>query len=192
MINSRRIISAIICGLIFTAAVRAGMVPVSQQYAQSRQGKSVCDKVDFNSYNFPQVADLDPWSFRYLTQVISDDEQISEIEHLQSFTNGPDSLNLCLSALIGLGLCSSVHFVKRISFSFVPDWYHNGGPFQIGHSFAISPEYLCPIAVCCFVQPICFVEGHFIKCSQRVIMSFWRKSQFTPDVIASRGPPLFS
>ena len=191
MINSRRIILVIICGLIFTATVHAGMVPVSQQYAQSKEGQSVYD-VDFESYNFPQVADLDTWSFNYLHQVNSNDEQVSEVEHLQSLTNGPDSLNLCLSALIGLGLCSSVHYVKRLSFSFIPEWYHSGGPSQIGHSFAVSPESLCPIPAYCFIQPDCAADDFLTQYSARAVIPIWRKSQFTPAVIASRGPPINS
>ena len=41
------------------------------------------------------------------------------------------SLSLCLSALLGLGLCSFAHCVKKSSFGFILEWYRNGGPFQI-------------------------------------------------------------
>ena len=195
MIDGRRVISAVICGLIVPVSVHAGMMSVYEEDAGRRHVQSVCTRASFfndnlsDSYNFPGVTDLSSLTVGFVPQANTDIEETSEIRHLQSLTNGPGSLNLCFSALIGLGLCSSVHLVKKLSFSFVPEWYHNGGPFQIGHSFAVSPDSLCPVAVCCIVQPICLVEDSFIKYSLRTIMSFWRKSQFTPAVIASRGPP---
>ncbi|MBW7992326.1 MAG: hypothetical protein FVQ84_20250 [Planctomycetes bacterium] len=198
MINGRRIISAVICGLIVTAAVHADMVSVPEQDTGRLQSSSACNRVKIqcsnfsNPYNFPHVADLDSWSAGFLPQANTDVAQTSEVQQLQSFTNGPGSLNLCLSALIGLGLCSSAHFVKKMSFSFVPEWYHNGGPFQIGHSHAITPESLCSASVHCFIQPVCTVEGSFTQYRLGTIVSLWRKSQFTPAVIASRGPPLTS
>jgi hypothetical protein len=198
MVNGRRIISAVICGLIVTAAVHADMVSVSQQDAERRQSTSVCNRVEIPcsslsiSYNFTHVADLDSWPVGFLPKTNTDIEQPDEILHLQSFTDGPGSLNLCLSALIGLGLCSSAHFVKKLSFSFVPEWYHNGGPFQIGHSLAITPESLCSSPVYCFVQPLCTAEDSFTQYRLRTVVSIWRKSQFTPSVIASRGPPCMS
>jgi hypothetical protein len=198
MINGRRIISAVICGLIVTAAVHADMISAVQQDAARRQSPSVYDQANLHnknlseSYDFPNVADLDSWSVGFLPQANLDIEKAPEIQPLQNLTNGPDSLNLCLSALICLGLCSSAHVVKKLSFNFVPEWYHNGGPFQIGHSHAITPESLCITPVCCFFQPVCMVEDSFTQYRLRTVVSLWRKSQFTPDVIASRGPPLLS
>jgi hypothetical protein len=198
MVNGWRIISAAICVLIVTAAVNADMVSVTQQEAGRRQSSSAYNKAEIpcsnfsNSHNFPNLADLDSWSVGLLPQANTEIAKTSQVQHLQSFTNGPGSLNLCLSALIGLGLCSSAHFVKKLSFSFVPEWYHNGGPFQIGHSHAVTPESLCSSPVYCFVQPVCTAEDSFTQYSLRTVVSIWRKSQFTPAVIASRGPPLTS
>ena len=192
MINGRRIISAVICVLIVAVSAHAGMMSVPEQDTGRSQSPSIRDRVDFNSYNFPHVADLDSWSVGFLPQANTDIAQTSEIQHLQSFTNGPGSLNLCLSALLGLGLCSSAHLVKRLSLSFIPEWYHNGGPLQIGHSYAITPESLCSSPVYCFVQPLCTVEDSFTQYRLRTVVSIWRNSQFTPAVIASRGPPVIS
>ena len=198
MINGRRIISAVICGLIVTVNVHADMVSVSQQDTVRRELLSVYNRAETqysnlsNQSNFFQVAVLDSLSAGFLSQANADVEQTTEIQHLQSFTNGPGSLNLCLSALLGLGLFSSAHFVKKLSFSFVPEWYHNGGPFQIGHSYALTPDSLCPVPVYCFIQPVYMAEDSFIQHRYRTVVSIWRKSQFTPTVIASRGPPNIS
>jgi len=145
-------------------------------------------------YNSPSVTELDLWSVEFLPEATVDDSQSADIQHLQILTNGPDSLNLCLSALIGLGLCSSAHWVKKLSFGFVPEWYHNGGPFQIGHSYAVTPESLCHAAVYCFVQPVCTVENFLTQSQYRLgtIVFLWRKSQFTPTILIPHGPPNMS
>ncbi len=195
MIDGRRIITAVIGVFVATVSVYADMTPVSRLNAGHRQSEHVYGRTDLqytnlsSPSNFPSVADLDLWSVEFLPEANADASQTSEIQHPLSLTNGPGSLNLCLSALIGLGLCSSAHWVKRLSFGFVPEWYHNGGPFQIGHSFAVSPESLCPAPACCFVQPTCTAERLMPRYRLRAVVSLWRKSQFTPDVIASRGPP---
>jgi len=140
--------------------------------------------------NFPSVATLDFCSVEFLPEANANVSQTSEMQHPLILTSGPGSFNLCLSALMGLGLCSSAHWVKRLSFGFVPEWYHNGGPFQIGHSFAVTPESLCPVPACCFIQPVCTVEDSLPQYRLGTVTSLWRKSQFTPVVIGPRGPPL--
>jgi hypothetical protein len=105
-----------------------------------------------------------------------------------------DSLGLCLFALLGLGLCKSAPYVKKFSFGTIPEWYHTGGPFQVGHSHAISPDCLYQAPVYCFIQPDSRAANDDALPHDRrgIVMSLWRKSQFTPDVIASRGPPSIS
>ena len=195
MFDGRRVITAVIGGLVFTATVYADMTPVSSLDAERRQlphlsGRTELQYTNFSSTsNSPSVAALDLWSVAFLPEANADVRQTSEMQHPHILTNGPGSFNLCLSALIGLGLCSSAHWVKRLSFGFVPEWYHNGGPFQIGRSYAVTPESLCPIPVCCFIQPVYTVEDSLPQYRLRTVVSLWRKSQFTPCVLASRGPP---
>ena len=196
MIDGRRIITAVIGVFVATVSVYADMTPVSQSDAKCVQSSNACSLAELqytnlsSPSNFPSVADLDLWSVEFFPEAKADVSQTAEIQHLQILTNGQGSLNLCLSALIGLGLCSSAHWVKRISFGFVPEWYHNGGPFQIGHSYAVTPESLCPVPVCCFVQPACTVEDSLPQYRLGIVTSLWRKSQFTPVVLVPRGPPL--
>ena len=196
MINRRKLLITVGLGLLVTTGVYADMTPVSQSDAKRVQSSNACRPAELqytnlsSSSNLSSVGHLDSWSVEFLPEANADISQTSEIQHPLSLTNGPGSLNLCLSALIGLGLCSSAHWVKRLSFSFVPEWYHNGGPFQIGHSFAVSPESLCSIPVYCFVQPVCMVEDSLPQYHSGTVVSLWRKSQFTPVVIGPRGPPL--
>lgn len=196
MINRRKLLITVGLVLLVTTGVYADMTPVSQSDAKRVQSSNACRLAELqytnlsSPSNFPSVGHLDSWSVEFLPEASADVSQTSEIQHPLSLTNGQGSLNLCLSALIGLGLCSSAHWVKRLSFGFVPEWYHNGGPFQIGHSYAVTPESLCPVPVSCFVQPVCTVEDSLPQYRLRTIVSLWRKSQFTPVVLVPRGPPL--
>ncbi len=195
MINRRKLLITVGLGLLVTTGVYADMTPVSRLNAGRRQSPLVCSRTDIQYMNFsspsncPSIADLNLWSVEFLPKLNAEVRQTSVMQHPQSLTNGHSSFSLCLSALIGLGLCSSAHWVKRLSFSFVPEWYHDGGPFQIGHSYAVMPESLCHAPVYCFIQPVCTVEDSIPQYRLRTVVSLWRKSHFTPCVLASRGPP---
>jgi len=133
--------------------------------------------------------DLNPNSISPQPHPAKDFSELSLTQDAQILTDGQKSVNLCLSALIGLGLCSSAHCLKKFNFGFIPEWYHNGGPFQIGHSFAVNPDTLCPAPAYCFVQPDHEADDPIPITRTRDIISLWRESQFTPDVLYSRGPP---
>jgi len=181
--------------LVFATSVHADMMPVSQEDAVSRQSPPCSNRPNLQSENlsatpdFAAIADLDLWSVELLPKVDSQIGQTPETQQLRSLTDGPDSLKLCLSALISLGLCCSGQWVKRLSLGFVPEWYHEGGPLQVGHSFAVTPETLYPTQACCFIQPFCTEDNHLPRYCLKTLISLWRKSQFTPNVLASRGPP---
>ncbi|MHC4560327.1 MAG: hypothetical protein ACYS80_23835 [Planctomycetota bacterium] len=195
MIDSRKLISAVIGGLVVTAAVYADMTPVSRLDTKRWYSPRVCGRSDLHytnsssPYIFPGVADPDLRSVQFPPQANADVTQTYEIQHSINLTNGQGSFTLCLYALMGLGLCSSTHWVKKLSFGFIPEWYHNGGPFQIGHSYALTPESLCPVPVCCFVQPVGRAENFLRQLYWGNVAPFLRKSQFTPDAVAPRGPP---
>ena len=104
----------------------------------------------------------------------------------------PGSFSLCLYALMGFGLCSAPHWFRRLSFSDVPDWYHTGGPYQVGHSFAITPDFHHTAPVLHFLQPEIFKEDYIPRYRTGIIVSLWRESQFTLEKIASRAPPFIA
>lgn len=198
MINRRKLLITVGLGLLVTTGVYADMTPVSRMDAKCVQSSNVCSLKELQYANLsspsnpPSVTELDLWSVEFLPEANADVYQTSEMQQPQILTDGTGSFNLCLSALIGLGLCSSAHWVKRLSFGFVPEWYHNGGPFQIGHSYAVTPESLCPAPAFCFIQPVCTVEDSLPQYRLGTVTSLWRKSQFTPTVLVPRGPPNMS
>jgi len=196
MIYWRRLIPGIIGSLLFAAFVRADMVPISKVQAEGQQSIPVCVWAEVQStnllilYDNPTAVDLDLATVQFLPEAGADARQTSQIPCTIDLTGEPGSCSLCLYALMGLSLCSAPHWVRKLSLGHIPEWYHDGGPFQIGHSFAISSESLYPVPVCCFVQPVGTIYHLIPQYRFRTIVSFWRKSQFTPEVIASRGPPL--
>ena len=196
MFDGRKLLIAVIGGLLITAAVEADMVPVFHLDAGCRHEVSTCSQPKTPCTNpacpcdLPDFADIDMLGVRFLPQSGPDLTQTSQTKHALDLTNEPGSCSLCLYALIGLGLCNSVHWVKKVSLGFIPEWYHDGGPFQIGHSYAVTPESLYPAPAYCFIQPVWAAEDSLPQYHLGTIVSSWRKSQFTPDVIASRGPPL--
>jgi hypothetical protein len=103
-------------------------------------------------------------------------------------SDGQSSLGLCVYALLSLGLFHSAGLVKKLSLGSIPSWYHDGAPHQIGHSHAIAPE-LRSISIHCFVQPKCKAPERPSQYDRGAIVSLWRKSQFAPALLASRGPP---
>jgi hypothetical protein len=109
-----------------------------------------------------------------------------------ALAEGQGSFGLCLYALLGLGLCRSAPLVRKLSFGCIPDWYHHGGPFQIGHSHVIGPDCLCSATVVCFIQPDCTADGLSPQYYWGTIASLLQKSQFSPTALASRGPPSMS
>jgi len=199
MSDREKLVASVVGALIVTASVHADMMPTSSPDIGCGQSPNVLGGqtdlwyTDFSSpFSYPSVADLDLWPVGHLPGPTADTGQTSDLQNLRSFTDGPGSFALCLYALIGLGLYRYAPWVKKLSFEFIPEWYHDGGPFQIGHSHAVTPETLYPTPACCFVQPVCNVESFIPQYSLRTIVSLWRKSQFTSSVIASRGPPFCS
>jgi len=198
MKKSRRTI-VFFCGILaFTAVVHADMMPVSHEDDVHWQSPRCCiwadiqDKSVSGISNCTCIANLEEWSGELLSETYALIGQTPEIQQLKCLTDGTNSLELCLSALISLGLCCSAHWVKRLSLGFVPEWYHEGGPFQIGHSQVLLPGIICPEPAICFNQPSCTGNNYLPQYFFKTVISIWRKSQFTPAVIASRGPPILS
>jgi len=204
MIDWRKYILGAVGVLIIAGVARAGMVPISDPSASLRTGldgeqeslRQLCGRIESRHadlsdlYDGSITVDLDLEPVRFLHRAVLDDVgQTSLTPHAIELTGGPDSCSLCLYALMGLGLCAAPHWVRRVSLGPIPQWYHDGGPSQIGHSYAATPESLCRLQVCFFAPPDDPVEPLQPQYRLGTILSLWRKSQFTPTVLASRGPP---
>ena len=192
----RRVSLAAIVGLAVTATAWADMVPTSELDVARRQSVNVCacsawqSTTVFPSHTRLGIAGHGFAPFSPLPVAKTDVGQSGQTHSLQLVTDGQGSLSLCLYALVGLGLCSAPHWAKRLSFGHIPEWYHSGGPFQIGHSLAVTPESLRSGPVCCFVQPDCATGQPQLAYHRGTIAPLLRKSLLTPNTLAARGPPL--
>jgi len=195
MIDGRKHIAAITAVLIVAGVVYADMVPVSQLDAGGgpsvrNYGGTLPRNAVVPRLFFPTLADSDLWSVEFSGRANVDVEQTSRARPVRVLTDSTSSLSLCLYAMMGLGLCSSVNWIKKHSLGFIPEWYHNGGPFQIGHSLAVTPDNLSITPAPCFIQPAFVAEDLIPIYRSTTVISLWREAQFTPALIESRGPPL--
>ncbi len=100
-------------------------------------------------------------------------------------TGGQGSLVLCMYALMGLGLYGAPDSIKRASCCQVTEWCH--GRFATAQA-----------GTCLALFPAAFATGPGSDLSppestspyrMGIVVSLWRESQFTSDVISPRGPP---
>ena len=104
---------------------------------------------------------------------------------LQELPPAPSSMALVLSALASLGAYQGVRSFKRMHLNFTPDWYHTGGPAQIGHATPFNLDFGA-LPVCIFDQPV--ARPAFAYRIPRELGSRLR-SQFFLLVRSPRAPP---
>jgi len=194
MVVGRKIIAVFVGALAITATVHADMMSASELDADACQSAS--NLSDFQQstlpglFGSPDLINSNSLHAEFLPEAAIDGLQSGEVLRPQNFRNSPSSLNLCLCALLGAGLFKSTHRLKRLSFGIIPDWYHDSGPYQIGHSRVISPDCLSSVPCCWFTQPHSRVSDCPPLYRLATIMSLWRPSQYSPVIIASCGPPM--
>ena len=191
MVKGRHILACMVAALIATATGYAGMAPLSSYEAEG-------PGIAFGSVRpvyeeSPLVGTLESLSGRMSLPLdslpLAEAEPDGEAPTPQITTDRQNSLELCLYALLSFGICRSAPWVKRFSLGVIPDWYHDGGPSQIGHSLAAPPNCLCSTLVY-FVQPEPPADDRSAVRRHRVVTARWRESQFTPAILAPRAPPL--
>ena len=201
MVGVMKSITTVIVALAVASVVHADMTPLSPLEGESGQPLPVCDQtvpqqptVFGQAATFLGAVDLDSLPVGFLPEVKSQVGDVGPAKPPEILADRQNSLALCLYALLGLGLCRSVPLVRKLHLGCIPDWYHSGGPSQIGHSFTISPDCLTAAPVVCFIQPdsTAVVGDTLLQCCWRIVVSLWRQSQYTPCVLASRGPPYMS
>lgn len=181
-----------VCGA--TGVACADMVQVSREGEEELFVARACapagQDTSITSGIFPccDIAQLGSMSVGFVVEVKPTEEHDAGLHPMLVLCDRQDSLGLCLYALFGLGLCKSAPWVKKLSLGVVPGWYHDGGPFHVAHSSAISPDCLC-LASPCLQQPEDRAEDLQLIYRHNDGESLWRASQFSLAVIAPRGPP---
>jgi len=144
-----------------------------------------------NPFVFPGIMDGDLPPMKSLLPIDSEIRRVSQAQRGRTLSDDRSSFDLCLCALISLGVCRSAPFVRKMSFGPIPNGYHNGGPFQIGHSHALGPD-LRFAPLCGVVQPDGMIPDRLPRSDRRTTAPWGRESQRTPALPAPRGPPLSS
>jgi hypothetical protein len=191
----RRGIWVVVLAIAVAATARADMIPVFGTVAPASLPASEpleqesCSVAPEDSL-FPLGA-LDPLAGGLPRMVLADIAEASPPQPVVILSDEQDSLSLCLYALFSLGLCKSAPWVKRLSFGIIPSWYHDGGPWQIGHSSAVAPDCLSRCEIC-ITQPQGAPERLTPQYHRGILSPLLRISQFTLAVLAARGPPVTS
>ena len=197
MVDGRKPIAAVVGALAIAGMACADMMPVSRYNTPERHSLCVSTQANVqpvhlpSTFNYFRLTDLDVRRVEFLTVAEVDVRQTLQTQHSLNLTDAPSSFNLCLYAFMGLALCRSAPWIKKLSIDYVPKWFHDGDPFPIGHSHIVTPESQCCVPVCCFIQPVSTTERLIPHYRLRTIVSLWWKSQFTLDVITPRGPPVY-
>ena len=183
------------CGA--TGVACADMVQVPREGEEGVFVARACDpagqdtSIPSSIFSCCDIAQLCSMSVGFVVEVKPTGEYDAGLQPMLVLCDRQDSLGLCLYALFGLGLCKSAPWVKKVSLGVVPGWYHDGGPFQIGHSFAVTPDCL-NAALVCFVQQDNIAETPLSQYRDEEIVSLWWQSQCTPVIRSPRGPPFLS
>jgi hypothetical protein len=197
MAKRKEILATVVGLLVLAPILRAEMMPVFPLTIESRAPRHLSVPADapsadlYSPFGGPTGADWHSLPAGLAPETDNEAELTYETEPVWVLSDGQNSFSLCLYALIGLGLCRSAPLVKKLSLGPIPDWYHNGGPFQMGHRYAIGPD-LCAAPVYCFVQPDHPVRECRPQYARGTIASPLRESQFTFPLRAPRGPPFGS
>lgn len=192
IVRGRIVVLVLTVGL--AAAAHAEMMPVCGMGVAPRPLEGACGQVAPQDADLPSLREVLPIADLGVAPITCLPDAQSNPGGTQStgvFSDDQGSFSLCLYALLGLGLCRSAPLVRKLSLGGVPDWYHHGGPLQIGHSHAVGPDCLCQAAIC-FIQPERITQDCLPEYYRGTIASLLRKSQFTPTTLASRGPPCMS
>ncbi len=197
MIATKQIITVTFVALAVTATACANMAAVSPS-ATAPVASPALDRTDLQqthvldlSVDWPSAADLDSLPAACLPEAKTEPGDASQAKAPQVLADHQSSLTLCLYVLMGVGLCKTVPSVRKISLGCIPDWYHSGGPVQVGHSHAVEPD-LRPVPALCFVQPQGTMDDLIPEFHRGTLTSLVRASLFTPGLLASRGPPSLS
>ena len=101
----------------------------------------------------------------------------------------PDSASLFLSALGTLGALQVGRAMRKGQWGLLPDWYHGGGPGQVGHAFATDLNPVVALPPCDLDRPA--GERPSFYSIQHDWLPRWQPQRSLPTA-APRGPPLLS
>ncbi len=97
----------------------------------------------------------------------------------------PGSAQLFLSAMLSMGGWQLVRSARHLHWGGLPEWYHTGGPLQIGHAVPFDLDFSAS-PPCCFEQPA--GERPYLYRVRRELCPRCDAPRFL-TIFAPRGPP---
>jgi len=196
MERQRKIIAAFVFGIAISSAARAGMVIVSHSDIEPRQSETVCDRVELasgdSSGTFSPLSfqNIDTWSVGFLTEASTNFHEVSQMPVVRTLSDGSSSFNLCLCALISLGVCRYIQ--KKQSVCLIPKWLEQPAFFESGPGRALVFIFSKPLVIYSLIQSafqaVCSFSVYLPKRIAAVI-SLARESKSKLEAVLSRGPP---
>ncbi len=196
MVGRGKIIPILIGAASLCAAARADMVslcPADLGGASSQLNRLRADCPSASSSNV-RLGSLEIVDFNRLFVGLgpapsAQTGQADGTKSPQILADKQNSMSLCLYALLGLGLCRSAPWLKRLHFGGLPDWYHGGGPHQVGHSLSVAPDCRASVPSPCFA-PLAYESASTSPVGfARTIMSLLKGPPIALWELGSRGPP---
>lgn len=106
-------------------------------------------------------------------------------QHVLQLPPAPSSVALFFSAMASIGAWQLVRCSKDLHFAAMPDWYHTGGPVQVGHTTALDLDFhnlpLCRFDEPGGERPLCYDV-------RRSVVVRLKSLQFL-SIADPRGPP---
>lgn len=143
--------------------------------------------------SFHRFTDLDPDLHTIRRSGLRiDTSDLAEPQPLQVLTEKDDSLTLCLSALMSLGLCNSIPWTRKWVVRPLPRWYWSGCPGVYRPCLAISVILLHPEPTAPWDPPADPPQDAQAHSLSETTVPLWQESQSTLPVLTARGPPACS
>jgi len=178
--------------------LRADLVSASVDHNSSHGQLSLAPNAGFSDLNVSVRAtgfiqpdwDVDPFAAPLGAGSIVGDERESTAATrvIRELPGLPSSTELFLSAMLGMGAWQLVRTTKHLHLASVPEWYHHGGPVQIGHAVPCDLQF-APAVLCVFDRPAVGVT----LCPERTWADYVpikSDQPFLRSSVALRGPPL--
>jgi hypothetical protein len=172
-------------GLI--AAVIAPAVRADQNLSTEALSQ-VSTSVTASSYRSAVLDDLafESAGFAFVDTSSGAADVSSDGEGVLRMPESPGSSALFLSAMMSLGAWHLIRSSREFHFGSMPEWYHSGGPKQIGHVTPFNLDFTS-LPLCLFDQPI-QLRKVSLGWQQELSDRWSSQSQLSPK--GSRAPPV--
>jgi len=105
----------------------------------------------------------------------------------------PGGAGLLLWAVGGFGAWQLGRSARKLQWSALPEWYHTGGPAQIGHATPFDLGFSrADMPVCCFEQPKAGGDQQEGRAARLILLPERFSPQRYLTVAVPRGPPQHS